>query len=767
MNRVLKVLFVDDDEDEYVLIKDMFARLPGQGNGVRYMLDWAASYDAALDACARNNYDLHLVDYHLGQNNGLELLRAVAARGYNAPSILLTGQGSYELDLAAMEQGAYDFLLKDQLNEALLERTIRYALERRQTEDELERRVRERTSELAESELRFRALAETTSAAIFIVQDGLIRYANPAARYITGYPPEELLGIELWRLAHPAYQAPIRTSRLPTHWVENHPTRYEIKIITRQREERWVDLTAGNMQFEGRPALVYTAFDITERDQAEQALRTARDELEERVAARTAEIQAASQRFQAVLRTLPVGIVIADENGQIIEGNADFFALWDSPEPLPEDINTWPPLQAWDANTGQPLELREWLVGRAVMQGDAIIGRIVDILSLTGQRKTVMYSAAPIFDLEENVIGGVAVTQDISTQRNLEEQAQVAAREAQQRAEELEGLHRATAALLSTLDMDELLRQILDAAQSAIPSAEKGMLHLVSPSTGQLHVRATLGFSDERISIIRSANGPGYPARVVRERRPLRVADAQAENAPKGALEGISSEMGQVRSIILAPLYYGDKVLGTLSLSAEQPNAFSELNLRLLASFAATTTAALQNAIMHAEIKQLAVTDPLTGQYNRRAFFELGQREMDRFLRFNHPLSAVMIDLDNFKLVNDTFGHAAGDQVLRTLSERCRAIIRERDIFGRYGGDEFALLLPDTEQQTAEHIANRILESLTTTPWLTDRGQVPVSASLGVACANKKHHVLEDLLAEADRALYEAKAKGRNRVEVR
>lgn len=780
MDKDLHVLLIDDDEDEYILMKEMFARLPGQGKRARYILEWASGYDSALEACARRKFDIYLVDYHLGSHNGLDLLRATVERGCQAPSILMTGQGSYELDLAAMQQGVYDYLLKDQINEALLERTIRYALERWQTEEELERRVRERTRALTESESRFRALAETTSAAIFIVQNGLICYANPAARFVTGYLPEELLGREIWRLAHPAYHDPLRESRLPTHWMDNHPARYEMKIITKNGEERWVDLTAGNMQYEGQPALVYTAFDITERDKAEQSLRQseaklrrARDELEERVADRTAElsrrnaeIQAASQRFETVLRTLPVGIVIADQDGRIVEGNADFRALWDAPEPLPSDVNTWPPLRAWDAETNNAMSLRDWMVDVTVRRGDTVLGKRLDILSLSGARKTILFSATPIMDPQGRIAGGLAVTQDISVQRQLEQRAQAAAREAQQRAEELEGLHRATAALLSTLDLDELLRQILDAAQSAIPAAEAGMLHLISPSTGQLQVRATLGFHDRRISVIRSTKGPGFPAQVARERKPLLVNDIQPGAMPEGSLEGIVPEMGQVRSIILAPLYFGEQVLGTLSLSAQKPQAFSESNLRLLASFAATTTAALQNAILHSEIKQLAVTDPLTGQYNRRAFFDLGQREMERFLRFNNPLSAVMIDLDNFKRINDTYGHTVGDHLLRVMAERCHSIIREEDIFGRYGGDEFALLLPDTDLETAANIATRIRESLTSSPWMTEHGPVHISASLGVAHATKEHHILEDLLAAADKALYEAKEHGRNRVEV-
>ena len=792
MEKKLQVLLIDDDEDEYFLLKDMFARLPGQGYGTYYALDWAETYEDALIACAQKEYDIHLVDYHLGVHNGLDLVKAAAERGCLAPFILLTGQGSYEVDLAAMELGVYDYLLKDQVNEHLLERTIRYALERKQAEEELELRVRERTRELAEandllaatnaqlaaanqelqlemarraeSEARFRTLAETTSAVIFIVQGGVIRYANPAARFVTGYSAQELTGRELWRLAHPAYQMPLREMRLASSWAENVPARYEIKIINKAGEERWVDLTAGRMQYEDQPAWVITAFDITERDLAEQALRKTRDELEARVALRTAEIQATSRRLETVLRTLPVAIVIADAQGNLVETNAAFRDMWQMSGPLPRSISQMRALHGWWSETGQPVENQDWPLARAIQKGESVIGQLIDITAFNGERKTVIHSAIPILDAQGRVSGGVAVSQDITHQRRLEQQAQAAAREAQQRADELEGLHRATAALLSTLDLDELLCQILDAAQSAIPAAEKGLLHIVSPSSGQLQVRATLGFSDERICVIHSPKVPGYPARVMRDGKPLLVSDAKGdplfEDEP-----GFQEEFPDMRSLILAPMYYGERVLGTLSLSAKKPNAFTASNLRLLASFAATTTAALQNAILHAEIKQLAVTDPLTGQYNRRAFFDLGLHEMERFLRLNHPLSAVMIDLDNFKQINDSHGHAVGDQILRMLGERSREIIREKDIFGRYGGDEFAMLLPDTDLETATQIARRFRDEVIANPWVTDRGAVPVSVSMGVATAVPRHRLLEDLLADADLALYRAKSAGKNRVE--
>lgn len=786
MKKELRVLLVDDDEDEYVLLKGMFARVPGNGDKTRYVLEWASSYEEGLQACSQNGYDLFLIDYHLGKYNGLDLMRALEEQGCSAPAILLTGQGSYELDLAAMQLGAADYLLKDQVNEYLLERSIRYTLERKGIQDELELRVQERTHELArandslrESEARFRTLTETTSAAIFIIQDRKIRYANPAARFITGYAPEELLEMELWELAHPAYQATLKGDRLVSQWAADVPARYEIKIIKRDGEERWLDVTAGTMNYEQRPAYLLTAFDITDRDLAERGLQKAKEELEQRVIERTSQIRAANQRLQTVLRTLPVGIMIADEEGRIVESNDVMETILGGKLPQPAKLENFAQYLGWWTETGQRLAENDWPLVRAVREGETIIGKVIDQIAFDGKHKSILTSAVPILNAEGEIVGGVSVAQDITHQRKLEQQAQAAAREAQQRAEELEGLHRATTALLSTLDIDQLLCQILDAAQSAIPAAENGLLYLVKTGTGQLQPRASLGFNNDRIRTFGKIHGKDYPARVVYERKPMLVVDTLrddfdqsqeiSEIIPAGIHAAPSSddpEMIEVRSLIIAPLKWGDRVLGALSLSSSHPGAFDTSNLRLLDSFAATTTAAIQNALLHAEVKELAVRDPLTGQLNRRAFFDLGQREMERFQRFNTPLAAIMIDMDNFKRVNDTYGHGAGDQVLKILAQRCADNIRDTDLFGRYGGDEFSILLPNTELETATLIAHRILRVITTEPLMTDQGPVSITLSLGVAMAEPQHQELAHLLEEADRALYQAKNKGKNRVEV-
>lgn len=144
-DRPVRVLLIDDDRDDYLLTRDLFAEIPGG----RYQLDWASDYDSGLAALVRGEHDVYLLDFRLGQKTGLDLLAEARQNGNSGPVILLTGQSQWEVDLAAMEQGAADFLEKGRLDATLLERSIRYALQQRRYEAELQRQVRERTEELA------------------------------------------------------------------------------------------------------------------------------------------------------------------------------------------------------------------------------------------------------------------------------------------------------------------------------------------------------------------------------------------------------------------------------------------------------------------------------------------------------------------------------------------------------------------------------------------------------------------------------------------
>ena len=169
------------------------------------------------------------------------------------------------------------------------------------------------------------------------------------------------------------------------------------------------------------------------------------------------------------------------------------------------------------------------------------------------------------------------------------------------------------------------------------------------------------------------------------------------------------------------------------------------------------------------QLAYLATHDALTGVANRRHFFELAERELNRAQRYGQPVSAIMLDVDHFKKVNDTYGHAIGDQVLRAAAERCSENIRDIDILGRYGGEEFAIVLPATDLTVAQIVAERLRRCIADAPVPTDKGDLTVTISLGVASNAQGQDDEEDvaaLLNRADAAMYAAKQAGRNRVAV-
>ena len=172
------------------------------------------------------------------------------------------------------------------------------------------------------------------------------------------------------------------------------------------------------------------------------------------------------------------------------------------------------------------------------------------------------------------------------------------------------------------------------------------------------------------------------------------------------------------------------------------------------------------------QIKRLSITDPLTGCYNRGYLMEHLPKEIKRAVRYFHPLSIAMTDIDHFKNVNDTYGHQAGDTVLRSFVELIRSSIRDGvDWVARYGGEEFVIVIPETELKCAEKVAERLRRKIETTEVsIGDDRRIKITASFGVVCFDpkeKKEISTDKLIKEADKMLYEAKNEGRNRVKAR
>jgi diguanylate cyclase (GGDEF)-like protein len=165
------------------------------------------------------------------------------------------------------------------------------------------------------------------------------------------------------------------------------------------------------------------------------------------------------------------------------------------------------------------------------------------------------------------------------------------------------------------------------------------------------------------------------------------------------------------------------------------------------------------------ELQLQARVDYLTGVFNRRHFIEQGELELSRALRYGKQLSAFMLDIDYFKQVNDTHGHRAGDMVLQALSRICKEALRDVDLIGRMGGEEFAVLLPETSHEKAAEVAERLRETIAATPIVIETGlPLHITVSIGVTTLTGKDSNIDMLLNQADTALYQAKETGRNRI---
>ncbi len=234
-------------------------------------------------------------------------------------------------------------------------------------------------------------------------------------------------------------------------------------------------------------------------------------------------------------------------------------------------------------------------------------------------------------------------------------------------------------------------------------------------------------------------------------------------------------------SILYFPLFYGRKMLGFLYVlrfhldllddkellstsSAEALPAFSELDIHNMMGLESIISTSIHNSHLLTYIRHLANTDTLTNIYNRRGFFSEAHHEIQNAQKKKRALCALIIDIDHFKNINDSFGHASGDEVIRAIVQETCKNLRDTDLIGRYGGEEFVILLPDSEFKAAAIVGNRIRESIAALRVKTVTGVITVTVSIGIAQFDSSSGNLDTLLMQADQALNIAKLNGRNQI---
>ncbi|MBN2147983.1 MAG: diguanylate cyclase [Anaerolineales bacterium] len=485
---------------------------------------------------------------------------------------------------------------------------------------------------------------------------------------------------------------------------------------------------------------VITFRDISERKRAEVALMQAKQQAEE-----------SEVRFRQSLEFLPVPIAVADSKGRMIFLNKQFVDIYGY---TLQDIQTIPQwfVLAYPDSEYRAAILKEWEtdIENAVKNSAPTQVREYRVVCKTGEVKTVEFSAYFEGDL------AIGLFRDTSDRKYTE------------------GITRLRLRLweFSVLcPVEELMQKALDEICN-ITGSTIGFYHFVEEDQNNLSLRA---WSTRTQAEFCKAEGVGmhYPISeagvwvdCIRERKPVIHNDYASLPHRKGMPEGHAAV---VRELVV-PTMRGGWVVSILGVG-NKPSDYNERDIELVSYIADViwTIVEYKQAEerihqLNSQLERLAMTDELTGLANRRSFFLQGEAEIQRVLRFPAPLSLLMLDIDRFKSINDTYGHAAGDLVLQRIADTLRVHIRETDVVARLGGEEFGILLLYTQAADAVELTERLRLAVEQESYEFQGQRISATISVGVAEYCSDMPDLDAMLRKADAAMYQAKSQGRNQV---
>lgn len=330
----------------------------------------------------------------------------------------------------------------------------------------------------------------------------------------------------------------------------------------------------------------------------------------------------------------------------------------------------------------------------------------------------------------------------------------------ERRLRELSLLSEFSTFLTSTLELSELLARLSQLVAERL-TIDQFSIMLIN-SEGKLEVKAAYptGVGTEGLTF---RIGEGVCGRAAQSMKALYVADLEADNELYTRRSGNDVKQG---SLLAIPMVHADTLLGVLNLQRPEKHGFLNEEVEFFKAVAGQAALAVKNSLLHEQMVTLSNTDPLTGVPNRRYLFSQLDAEFDRAKRYATPLSVLMVDIDSFKHLNDNAGHMAGDDVLRRVAQLMAHRIRRADTLGRYGGEEFMILLPQLHKAEALEVGEKIRRAVVETPFEQGRYQPlgKVTLSVGVASYPEDASTLDRLLDSVDASLYASKRGGRNRV---
>lgn len=572
---------------------------------------------------------------------------------------------------------------------------------------------------------------------------GRYLYVSPAVQATLGYAPEAVLGKTPFDFAHPDDRQRMEQSfaRLMTSGVLG---REEFRFQCANGQALWMEVVGAVIPDErGQPVeLIFMARDVHHRHVENQVLRQ----------------NAAMAR--ALLDSPNDAALLIDRQGKILDANED------------AQRRLKMPIEQLLGRSIYDFSLPHLSEARRKRAEEVIRSRKAQHIEETYGSATFETSVYPVLDDVGDVANLAVFIRDVTRYRKAEQAERERSQQLRRANALLAALTQVATRCDSVIDVDEILRALgrelqvlgLHCLVALIDAEEERFisryLSLDDPTLSALH-RLT-GFSMADFSF-RTDNFEPYE-QLAQQHLGWFAADLKA--LLTHALPGPSSEqMERILGLaqiseqtqgVFAPLLVQDRLLGLLGLWGETLQADDVPAAMLFASQIANV---LEKARLYAEVQRLSMTDELTGLYNRRGLFGLGRRELERAQRFRRPLGVLMLDVDHFKEINDTKGHIAGDLVLVEVAACLRRVARELDVAARYGGDEFVLLLIETDAEEGEQARQRLLNAIQELEVVYAGGVMPVSISCGLAVLDETIPDLEMLIDRADQALYQHKRR--------
>ncbi|WP_375507036.1 EAL domain-containing protein [uncultured Nostoc sp.] len=722
-NTRIRVLLVEDNEDDYIITRDLLADV----QDTQFELEWVSTYETALETISRLQHDVYLLDYRLGVHNGLEILQQMLNSGSDAPIILLTGSSTRTIDIEAMQLGATDFLSKSEISGGQLERTLRYAVRQRQLYQQIKHQAQreQALNRIVHSirnslDLNTIFLTATYEIAELLQADlaGIVQYypAQQLWRTISEHRRHldlpETLGFEFLDVGS---EIAVRLKQLEIVQFEDIST-YEnplAQVYAQTFPGSWllVPLHFGSTVW-GNLWLVRDKQLFSWQDWEVELTCAIADQLA--IAIQQSQLYQQAQlmeaRFQTFMNCSSTVSFMKDEQGKYVYLNRPFEQLFQ--------------VQQSDLQGKTDFDWLPEETARQVYENDRQVlatGQGMEIVETVSTPDGCLHhwlvSKFPFTDpTGQRFVGGVAI--DITQQKQLEQ------------------------ALFQEKELAQVTLQSI--GDAVITTDAMGRIQYLNPVA-----EAIAGWSQAEVQ--------GLPLfdvfRLVDEitRQPV------PHPVEKALREGCIAKL--VKNTVLVTRSGNDLPIDDSAAPIRARDG------QIVGAVMVFQDVSHTRNLTH-QLSWQASHDALTGLVNRREFENYLENALTIAKQYDQTHILCYLDLDNFKIVNDTCGHAAGDQLLRQVATLYQSEIRKTDILARLGGDEFGILLSQCPLDQAIRIANTLRDRVKAFRFVWQDKLFTIGVSIGIAIITADTTNIASVLIAADSACYAAKNNGRNRVHI-